>query len=94
MLTAVWPTSIREINNLPDEEKHAIYKTLLPDWLLTQYGVDLDETGEDRPVITFRCPRKSRAVEIIAKRHASDLDRLFYLNMIFAGHKIANVNFF
>ena len=81
MLPAEWPTSIREINSLPDEEKHAIYKTLLPDWLLTQHGVDFDETGEDQPVIAFRCPRKSRAVEIIAKRHAKDLDRLFYLNM-------------
>ena len=35
-----WPQSIREINNLPETDKHDIYKTLLPDWLFTRYGVD------------------------------------------------------
>ena len=81
---ADWPTSIRGINNLPDEQKHAIYKTLLPDWLFTRYGVDHDElsfASHDHPVVRFRCPAGSRAMEIIVKRRATDMDPMLYLNM-------------
>jgi len=79
-----FPTSIREINNLPDSEKHGIYKTLLPSWLFTRYGVDKDTlriATHDHPIVTFRCPTNSRSVEVGVKRKASDLDPMLYLNM-------------
>ena len=81
MLPSEWPTSIRGINSLPDEQKQAIYRTLLPDDLLKQYGIDLENPGDYQPIVTFHTPPKSRAMELIVKRDARDLDRLFYLNM-------------
>jgi len=76
-----WPNSIREINGLPLAEKEAIYRTLLPDWLFTQYDIDRETlmVGGHR-VIHFRAPSGSRAVEISVKR-ANDHDPLLYLNM-------------
>ncbi len=79
-----WPTSIREINNLPDEDKQAIYQTLLPEWLFTRYDIErtmLEVAMSLHPVITFRCPKGSRAMEIIVKRRVTDLDPMLYLNM-------------
>ncbi len=77
-----WPNSIREINGLPLDAKEAIYRTLLPDWLFTQYGVDRNTlmVGGQR-VVQFRAPSGSRAVEISVKRRADDLDPMLYLNM-------------
>lgn len=80
----VWPHSIREINNLPADTKHTLYKTLLPDWLFSLYGVDrqtLHIPAQTYPVVRFRCPAGSRAMEIIVKRKASDFDPILYLNM-------------
>lgn len=77
-----WPTSIREINNLPDDEKQAIYATLLPDWLFSNYGVDRQTlTVNGQQVVRFRFPRGSRAVEISVKRSLTDVDPMLYLNM-------------
>ncbi len=80
----IFPSSIREINDLPDKEKHDIYQTLLPDWLFELYGVELNPmhlgTGE-HPIVTFHAHRGSRALEIIVKRRATDLDPMMYLNM-------------
>ncbi len=77
-----WPNSIREINNLPETEKREIYKTLLPDWLFINYGVDRDTLMiDDQPVVRFRCPHGSRALEISVKRRMTDADPMLYLNM-------------
>lgn len=78
------PHSIREINGLPDQEKHNIYKKLLPDWLFTEYGIDkktLRIAVDNQPIVTFRCPAGSRAMELIVKRRSSDFDPMLYLNM-------------
>jgi hypothetical protein len=78
-----WPNSIREINNLPEEEKRAIYKTLIPDWVYTNYGMDRqDLTIDGQQVVQFRAPAGSRAVEISIRRHRADIDPLLYLNMV------------
>lgn len=78
----MFPTSIREINALPDAEKEAIYRTLLPDWLYTDYGVDrVHLTVNGQRVVRFRCPSGSRALESIVRRYASDIDPMLYLNM-------------
>ena len=78
----VWPNSIQEINALPVETKEAIYRTLLPEWVFTDYQVDqADLTVNGQRVVHFRCPEGSRAVELSVMRHAADLDPLIYLNM-------------
>lgn len=78
-----WPTSIREINGLPEAQKSAIYATLLPEWLFERFNIDPETfIGEDQhKAVTFRCPAGSRAVEISVKRHAADRDPVLYLNM-------------
>jgi len=80
----LWPGSIREINSLPEAEKNAIYRHLLPTWLVDRYDVEHEHplvgTHND-PQIIFRCPDGSRALEISVKRRASDMDPMLYLNM-------------
>ena len=71
---SAWPTSIREVNNLDVKQKEAIYQTLLPGWLFTKVKVL-------NPLIQFRCPTDSRAVEVTVKRAAADFDPVFYLSI-------------
>lgn len=76
------PHSIREINALSEDEKHLIYKMLIPDWLFTAFNIDpVTLTVDQQPVIRFRCPAGSRAVEIFVKRNVLDTDPVLYLNM-------------
>lgn len=77
-----WPSSIREINDLPEAEKLAVYYHLLPEWLFTDYGVDATTLLRDgQQVIHFRCPKGSRAMEISVRRFPTDADPMLYLNM-------------
>lgn len=77
-----WPTSIREINDLAEKDKTDIYRTLLPEWLYTNFGLDRNSlTVDGQPVVHFRFPRGSRAFELSVKRCASDTDPMLYLNM-------------
>lgn len=77
-----FPNSIREINSLSEEDKRAIYTSLLPDWLFVQYGIHPETlTYEGLPVVQFRCPHGSRALEISVKRRSQDIDPMLYLNM-------------
>jgi hypothetical protein len=67
---------------LPEAEKVALYRTLLPDWLFTQYGIDPETlTFEGKPVVRFRCPQGTRALEVTVKHRAEDIDPMLYLNM-------------
>jgi len=76
------PHSIREINALPDAEKQLIYKMLIPDWVFTAFNIDPQTfTVAGNPVVKFRCPNGSRAVEIFVKRNFRDTDPALYLNM-------------
>jgi hypothetical protein len=77
-----WPNSIREINSLPENEKRAIYQTLLPEWLFTNYEMDRERlTIRDREVVQFRYPSGTRALEISVRFNADDIDPVLYLNM-------------
>jgi len=77
-----FPSTIREINCLPDAEKTAIYRELLPEWALSDYDIDpVTFYRGDFPAVHFRFPSASRAVEITVKRDARDRDPLMYLNM-------------
>jgi hypothetical protein len=78
----MYPQSIREINALPDTEKEAIYRTLLPDWLYPTYNIDPETlTVHGQRVVRFRCPAGSRALESIVRRNPADIDPMLYLNM-------------
>lgn len=77
-----WPSSIREINDLPEDQKRNIYRFLLPEWLFTNYGVDYDTLMVDgQPAVHFRCPKGSRAMEISVRHCVSSIDPMLYLNM-------------
>lgn len=81
MIPDQWPNSIRGINNLPEDEKQAIYGTLLPDWL-ADYGITPTTSATERfPNVIFRCPAGTRAMEVTVRRHPADRDPLLYLNM-------------
>lgn len=82
MTASRYPTSIREINDLPETEKVAIYKTLIPSWIYSDFGIDIDTlTKNNHQVITFRFPSGSRAIEISVKSNIYDIDPILYLNM-------------
>jgi hypothetical protein len=75
-----WPTSIREINALPDDAKRTIYRTLLPEWVFEDY--DIDPTSEGRHGhIRYMCPSGSRAMELSIRNHPADRDPILYINM-------------
>ncbi len=77
-----WGNSIREVNRLEEARKLAIYRTLLPDWIYSAYQIDPDTlTVDGYPVVRFRCPNGSRALEISVYRQAADRDPALYLNM-------------
>lgn len=76
------PDSIRALNGLPEVQKLAIYRSLLPDWLLDAYNIDPDELSVDgQKVVYIRCPEGSRAFEFSVRRRAADIDPMLYLNM-------------
>ncbi|MCU0496699.1 MAG: hypothetical protein MUF87_05020 [Anaerolineae bacterium] len=78
----MFPQSIRAINALADDEKRKIYSLLLPEWLGTSYGIDLQTlTRNGLPAVFFRYVPGSRAVEISVKRHPADIDPILYLHM-------------
>jgi hypothetical protein len=79
MMPSEFPPSIRAINNLPKDEKESIYATLLPD----TFGGEGEVEGVPncKPIIKYRCPTGSRAMEVVVKRQESDIDPLMYLNM-------------
>lgn len=77
-----WPDSIRAINDLPTEQKRAIYRTLVPDWVFAQFDIDSDTlTVGGQPVIHFRCPTGSSSVEISVYHWPDAADPVLYLHM-------------
>lgn len=81
-LTAIWPSTLREINDLPDKDKSAIYGTLIPEWAFVRFGVDPDTlTVDGKRVVEVRCPPGSRAMELTIKHRHDAQDPLLYLHM-------------
>ncbi len=74
------PNSIRDINKLPTEEKQAIYRTIIPDWVWVDFVID-PATAADHGHIRYLCPAGSRAMEIGVRLHPADRDPILYLNM-------------
>lgn len=77
---STFPSSIREINKLPDAEKWAIYETLIPKRVIQEFDINLDPQRA-QPHLRYVCPAGSRAMEIYIKRNPMDRDPLIYLNI-------------
>lgn len=78
----VWPTSIREINNLPAPDKYAIYRTLITPWVYDRFGIDHETlTLDGQPVIHINCPENSRAMEFTILHQPHAQDPIAYLHM-------------
>jgi hypothetical protein len=77
-----FPSSIREINNLPETEKAHIYGELIPAAIFTEYNIEPDTlTRQGKPAVFFQYRVGTRAVEISVKRDPADRDPIIYLNM-------------
>lgn len=77
-----FPDSIRGINKLPDEEKRAIYSTLIPEWVFTDFEIDpVTHEYQGHQVIHLVGHPGSRAMELSVRRAATDRDPLLYINM-------------
>lgn len=77
-----WPETIRQINDLPEAEKLAIYRTLVPDWVFHQFNIDpIRFTVEGNQVIQIRCPTGSHSVEITVFHKPNTQDPALYLQM-------------
>lgn len=76
------PHALRTINDLPEADKLAIYRRLIPDFLLERYGIDpVTLTADGKRVVQIRAPQGTRALEISIRRRAGDTDPMLYLNM-------------
>lgn len=80
---ALFPHTIREINDLSADRKQAIYCQLIPDWVFQRYEIDpisLDRHGEQ--LVDIHAPPGSRAMEISVYHKHGATDPLVYLNMV------------
>jgi hypothetical protein len=78
----IWPDSIRGINQLPTDQKHALYSTLIPDWIFQDYEIDPvthEHRGQD--AVRFVCHKGTRVLELFVQRTPYDSDPVMYLNM-------------
>lgn len=77
-----WPSSIREINDLPREAKRAIYATLIPEWVFPLFNIHREDfTIQGEPAIDLRCPSGSNSVEISVFAAPDAADPALYLQM-------------
>ncbi len=81
-LSWVWPTTLREINDLPERTKQAIYEMLIPPWVFARFGVEPERLlAGEKPAIEIRCPSSSHAMELIIKPDPDAQDPLLYLHL-------------
>jgi len=76
-------TAIRQINQLPPEEREAIYRRLVPPRLIELLSLDLT-TGRDprgNRLITYICPPDQGFVRIEVRNHLRDQDCIFLLKL-------------
>lgn len=75
--------SLRQINELAAPAKEDIYRQLLPNQILEQYGIDshtlCDASGNQ--LVTFTCPAGSSMVEIDVRPEVGFPDPLLYLEL-------------
>lgn len=79
---SIWPSSIRGINSLDDNQKIAIYQTLIPDWVLRKFNINPHTfTVNGHSLIELRFPPQSRAMELSLFQFPDDIDPILYINM-------------
>ncbi len=83
MIPETWPDSIRGINQLPTDQKHAIYSTLIPDWLFQDYQINpMTHEHRGHDAVRIVCHQGTRVLELFVERAPFDGDPLMYLNMV------------
>jgi hypothetical protein len=76
------PHSIAAINELPDEEKIAIYRRFIPPALLDRFGIPPDLIdGEGRNLAGFRCAPGSTDVVVELRHEHGVEDPLLYVHL-------------
>lgn len=75
--------SLREINALPIAVKEAIYSVLLPDLVFDRFGFDRSTLSHplNGEQIRFICPQGLGLLRIEVRRHATDRDCLFFVEI-------------
>lgn len=82
MIPDTWPDSVRGINDLPADQKHAIYRTLIPDWLFQDYQIDpVTHEYQGQDAVRFVCHKGTRVLELFVHRTPYDRDPIMYMNM-------------
>jgi hypothetical protein len=75
--------TLRQVNELPLPAKEGIYRHLVPERLMAQYGIDpeslCDESGNR--LVTFTCPSGSSVVEVDIRPECGFPDPLLYLEL-------------
>jgi hypothetical protein len=75
--------SIHAINQLPLAVKERVYRQLIPDKLFTTFSIDPDSFNnlEIEKVVDFITPRQASFAIIEMRRHATDRDCMFFLEI-------------
>lgn len=76
-----WPPTLRQINDLPDEQKWSIYRTLVPDRLYQAFGIELADRLSDSKQVIVRCPPGSGAVELSVYHVPGARDPVLHLHL-------------
>jgi hypothetical protein len=75
-------SSIHQINALPQAVKHALYRSLIPERILTEPDLTRQTLDGDRPLsIKVGCPESSLAVEIDVRHPCDPRDPMLYVQM-------------
>ena len=75
--------SIHSINNLPLEVKEKVYRRLIPNKLFSTFSIDPDSFYNPKleKVVDFITPRQASFAIIEMRRHATDRDFCFFLEI-------------
>jgi len=74
--------SIRQINNLPQEQKEAIYRALIPPEALLRFGVPLSLTDDEgRSLLSCKCERGTGSLTLALRHRWDFVDPVLYLEM-------------
>lgn len=77
-----WPHSIREINDLPTPQRHAVYRTMIPTWIFEKFGID-PQTGmlDGVAVVDYVAIPGSRSFELSLFHKVGAVEPTLYIHM-------------
>jgi len=75
--------SLRQVNELPNPTKEKIYRHLLPNQLLEDFGIDPETLcdAQGNRLVTFTCPHGSGIVEVDARSEVGFPDPILYVEL-------------